>query len=546
MKRGLLLGLILYISVVITGCNFDIEQTNDDQPIYTPVVNVETPTPTTPSPPPSSATLEEITVIDGEMFYKDIEVALLFEYPFRDILGDPLRMQLDGAYLGYDGLEIVGVDWNAHTESFDMASRILGLDWALFNIDGITLDKTRDELIETFGATYVAMPLGDVTWMMKYTIILRDIEYVLEFWFDYPEMVARMLTVTPVSPPAPRPTPEPITAIDGEVFYKDVEVALLFEYPFRDILGDPPNQRGERFLFYDGLEIVGADWNEYTESFDMASQVLGTNLALFTIDGIALDKTRDDLIETFGATPDDLSFGINAYMVLRYTATLREVDYVLEFWFDYPDAVTRMLSILPIAPEIQTPTPTPNPRPTPTPRSMPTPPPDLGRVEISFFATSNEELAELVESGKIPVGVTHLYAEMYDVPRVQISDLTPLSGLTNLVELHLWHIEVSDLTPLANLTNLRVLTLGDMPISDLTPLVNLTNLTELRLNFTQISDLTPLANLVNLTRLDLSSNSISDITPLVDLTNLTSLRLNNNQVTDWSPVEHMDRVHGRP
>jgi internalin A len=114
-----------------------------------------------------------------------------------------------------------------------------------------------------------------------------------------------------------------------------------------------------------------------------------------------------------------------------------------------------------------------------------------------------------------------------------ISDLTPLAGLTNLTELHLATNNISDLTPLAGLTNLTYLNLSDNNISDLTPLSELTKLTKLYLHDNNISDSTPLAGLTNLTSLGLSFNKLGYITPLAELTNLTMLDLQGNH-TDTS------------
>ena len=117
-----------------------------------------------------------------------------------------------------------------------------------------------------------------------------------------------------------------------------------------------------------------------------------------------------------------------------------------------------------------------------------------------------------------------------------ISDLTPLAGLTNLTRLTLTNTGVSNLTPLAGLTNLTRLSLGRNSIADLTPLVGLTSLTWLSLGENSVSDITPLAGLTSLTDLSLSNNSISDLTPLVGLTNLTWLSLSENSVSDLIPL----------
>ena len=82
---------------------------------------------------------------------------------------------------------------------------------------------------------------------------------------------------------------------------------------------------------------------------------------------------------------------------------------------------------------------------------------------------------------------------------------------------------------LSALTNLS---LFNNQISDIKPLSNLTNLTNLSLSFNQISDIKPLSNLTNLTSLYLLSNQISDIKTLSNLTNLTNLNLFSNPIVD--------------
>ena len=127
-----------------------------------------------------------------------------------------------------------------------------------------------------------------------------------------------------------------------------------------------------------------------------------------------------------------------------------------------------------------------------------------------------------------------------------IQDLTGLEFATNLTELDIgqgqisedeFHSnQISDISPLAGLTNLTRLYLGDNEISDVSPLSGLTNLTKLELWENEISDVSPLSGLTNLTGLDLGGNEISDVSPLSGLTNLTGLDLWNNEISDFSPI----------
>ncbi len=120
-----------------------------------------------------------------------------------------------------------------------------------------------------------------------------------------------------------------------------------------------------------------------------------------------------------------------------------------------------------------------------------------------------------------------------------LSDLTPIAGLTGLDTLVLFHHRISDLTPLASLQNLKTLRLEVNRISDLGPLGKLPNLESLQITDNQISDLRPLAGLTRLRTLWLSNNQIADITPLKNLTVLSDLQLAGNKVKDLGVIANL-------
>ncbi len=124
----------------------------------------------------------------------------------------------------------------------------------------------------------------------------------------------------------------------------------------------------------------------------------------------------------------------------------------------------------------------------------------------------------------------------------QISDVKPLSSLTNLTYLSVWGNQISDVKPLSSLTNLTYLNLARNQISDVKPLSSLTNLTYLNLWKNQISHVKALSSLTNLTRLDIASNQINDVKPLSSLTNLTWLSLLNNQINDVKPLSSLTNL----
>ena len=61
----------------------------------------------------------------------------------------------------------------------------------------------------------------------------------------------------------------------------------------------------------------------------------------------------------------------------------------------------------------------------------------------------------------------------------------------------------------------------DNNISDISPLASLTNLMELILHDNNISDISPLVGLINLEVIDLHGSNISDISPLVENSGLS-------------------------
>ena len=119
----------------------------------------------------------------------------------------------------------------------------------------------------------------------------------------------------------------------------------------------------------------------------------------------------------------------------------------------------------------------------------------------------------------------------------QVSDLSPIAGLTNLQYLFLDSNQVSDLSPLAGLINLRELLINRNPISDLSPLRGLTNLQKLWMEDTLVSDFSPLRGLTNLVEFNFRHSFVSDLSPLAGLINLEHIHFSENRgVSDISPL----------
>ena len=123
----------------------------------------------------------------------------------------------------------------------------------------------------------------------------------------------------------------------------------------------------------------------------------------------------------------------------------------------------------------------------------------------------------------------------------EISDITPLAGLTNLETLDLLasYNGITNIGPLKRLTKLTSLSIGsDTDIVDFSPLAGLTNLRWFSALGRGIDDkdLTLFTRMTNLQHLGLADNKISDVTPLTGLRSLRSLDLRDNQISDVTPL----------
>lgn len=149
------------------------------------------------------------------------------------------------------------------------------------------------------------------------------------------------------------------------------------------------------------------------------------------------------------------------------------------------------------------------------------------------------------------VGMQHLVnLRRFKAQFNEISDLTPLSGLTSLEVVDLDGNRVTDLSPLADLTQLELLGFWDNGpmrideappgagvedycydgITDLSPVAGLTNVKYIYLSCNGVTSLAPLAGMADLELLFVISNRLTSIQPLQGLANLQILRFSDNRV----------------
>ncbi|MCY3764406.1 MAG: leucine-rich repeat domain-containing protein [Gemmatimonadetes bacterium] len=123
-----------------------------------------------------------------------------------------------------------------------------------------------------------------------------------------------------------------------------------------------------------------------------------------------------------------------------------------------------------------------------------------------------------------------------------ISDPSPLSGLTSLTELYLDGNRITDASALSGLTNLERLGIGDNGVTDLSALSGLRNLTWLSLHRNGITDVSSLSGMTSLKEVNLGFNGIKDVSALSGLTSLRELRLFGNRIADVSSVSGLTNL----
>ena len=124
----------------------------------------------------------------------------------------------------------------------------------------------------------------------------------------------------------------------------------------------------------------------------------------------------------------------------------------------------------------------------------------------------------------------------------RVDDIDPLAGLVNLESLHLGSNRVTDISALSAMTQLRSLWLSDNAIDDLRPLAGLLGLETLSLKRTRIADVAALSAMMHLRHLNLSYNAIEDIRPLAELVDLEELALYSNRIADVSALAAMTEL----
>ena len=116
-------------------------------------------------------------------------------------------------------------------------------------------------------------------------------------------------------------------------------------------------------------------------------------------------------------------------------------------------------------------------------------------------------------------------------------DFSSLLNATSLEELNLENNGLTSISDLAgkNLP-LKKLFLQDNLLTDITPISSFTSLLELDLSNNLISDINDLSGMINLTVINLNDNLLTEFTDLLLISGLEEIYLHNNEITEIPPI----------
>ncbi len=128
------------------------------------------------------------------------------------------------------------------------------------------------------------------------------------------------------------------------------------------------------------------------------------------------------------------------------------------------------------------------------------------------------------------VGLKNLNCTYHDL---DIDDLTGLEAFTSIRSALFMNGGFSDLTPLTGDSQLTTLEISGSSVTDLTPLAGLPALTTVYLEDTPVADLTPLAGVATLRSLFLHGTALTDAGQLEGFTGLSSVEIGDNPASDF-------------
>ncbi len=159
-----------------------------------------------------------------------------------------------------------------------------------------------------------------------------------------------------------------------------------------------------------------------------------------------------------------------------------------------------------------------------------------GLTQLKKLTLSSGQLSDI----SVLSGFEHL--TYLSIRRSKVTDLTPISSLSELEQLVISDTEITDLSPVSGLSKLQYFYAENSQLQTLAPLANAKGLLTLNAANNQIEDIGVLADMTALNWVELKSNQISDISALADKSAITHLALSNNLISDFTPLQALKKL----
>lgn len=130
-----------------------------------------------------------------------------------------------------------------------------------------------------------------------------------------------------------------------------------------------------------------------------------------------------------------------------------------------------------------------------------------------------------------------------NISNTKITDISNLKYANVVHNFEANNISISDISIVAFFEDLTNLSLSNTDVSDINAIAGCNNLSSLNLSHTKIDSLTALKNLERLHYLDVSNNRVNDLEPLRGLLNLNFLNIDSTDVSDLSPLEGLEKLN---
>jgi internalin A len=163
--------------------------------------------------------------------------------------------------------------------------------------------------------------------------------------------------------------------------------------------------------------------------------------------------------------------------------------------------------------------------------------PLTGKTDINWLSLSWDQATNVPLVGAF-TNMTRLYLSANP-----FQDLAIISNMPGLIELTINYSQVTNVALLAAHSPLQSLDISYIATTNLTVLSGLTNLQGLSAGGNYAGSASMLSNLTNLTSLGFEGNAVSDASPLAGMTNLWWLQFENNYVPNVSVLAGKTNLH---